>query len=189
MAKPGRKKQSAPSSPPGAPEAPPPNKIALTDDQRQVLFFQHKRALEAAVTAKDRAVSDLRNVKKAAKVDLGEHAVEDLEIALKLDTPSGEAAMRAQIERQIRVARWMGADIGQQLDLLDTLPARDWRADGKRAGLAGENATPPDGISQGDGQLWLEGWHEGQAVLVEGFGKKTTTVEGAEPVDDPRPRF
>lgn len=153
--------------------APPPKNVtALTGDQLQALHHHHARKIAAQKAALARATADLRNARKVAKADLGDSGLKDIDVALKLSTPEGEAEAREAVERIRRVAIWYGADIGSQLGLLDTLPRKDWRADGKRAGLMGEALRFPDGLASEHQQLYAEGWHEGQAVLLEGFGGK-----------------
>ena len=75
------------------------------------------------------------------------------------------------MESQARVLRWLGLPIGQQGELfsaVDLTPAVEKaRADGKRAGLKGETCSPPHDPSVPQHAAWIEGWHDGQAVLVQ----------------------
>lgn len=158
--------------------APPPRNIgALTPDERLALHLQHCRKIRAAIDAKNRAVADMRNFRKVAKSDLGDEGLKEVDTALEMETPAGEAKMRDQFERIKRVAAWHGADIGTQLGLLDTLPTRDWFEDGKRQGLAGEAYVPHGGLSSADEGRRLQGYEAGQAVLRQGFFK-TDVVDG-----------
>ena len=143
------------------------NSAELDDDQRQALFWQHKRRYEAALAAKKKADADLKNVAKAAKSELGDTAVADIKLAIELETEEGEARFEARREAENRVARWMGLPEGTQAEM-DLEPAVDKaRADGKRAGLQGEQCACPHDSSVPQYKAWMDGWHEGQKVLVE----------------------
>jgi hypothetical protein len=156
---------------PKTPKETPPNRDGMTEDQKLALHLQHEDKLSALAEEMCAANSQWRNARKAAKADLGEEGLKDIDAALKLAAPGGEVKMKLEYERILRVAKWHGAPIGQQLGLLDTVPAKDWRYEGKKLGLLGKPAKAPDGISSADLQTFMEGYHEGQAVLAEGFGK------------------
>lgn len=143
----------------------------LTDDQRQALFWQHKRFYEAALAAKKKANANLKNVAKAAKSELGDTAVADIKLAIELETEEGEANVKARMEAQARVMRWLGLPVGTQADMFpsgDLTPAVDKAsADGKRAGLAGEPCACPHDSSVPQYKAWMDGWHDGQKILIE----------------------
>lgn len=164
--------------------------VELTDDQRQALFFQHRKQYSTLLAAKKAADAALKNACKLAKAELGDDAIDSIKDAILLETPEGEAELKARIERQMRVARWMGLPVGAQADLFgeDRTPAADKAfADGKRAGLAGETARPPHDPSTEQYRRWLSGHAEGQAVLAKGFGRMP--LEQAADTADVRPRF
>lgn len=164
----------------------------LTEDEKRALLFQHKGLYEKALAEKKAADAKLKNVCKLAKSELGKGAVDDIKDAIALDQPEGEAAHRAEIERKLRIARWMGASVGTQFSFAeDMTPATD-RAyeDGKRAGLKGEAARPPHDPSVPQYGKWMEGWHAGQGVLASDFRKKIDTpVEAAPPPNGADPEF
>ena len=167
--------------------------VAPTDEQLQALHFQHVAKYEKAVETKRRADVALKNVAEAAKKDLGPRAVAEIKLAIQLKTPEGEVRVRDTLASQLRVARWAGLPVGSQADLFpeDRTPAVDRaRADGKRAGLAGEHPKTPHHPSTPQAQAWLEGWHEGQAVLVGGIKTTVEAVHAFEvDAEDPRPAF
>lgn len=152
-------------------KTPPSNEIAMTEDQRIALHFSHVNQVRKRKAELESAKGRYRNALAAAKAELGESGKKDVLQSLEMETNEGEAKAKETVDRIIRVARWHGAPIGAQLSLLDTIPARDLRAEGKIAGLQAKSAIPPEGLSQADAQVWLEGWHLGQAVHVEGFGR------------------
>lgn len=146
----------------------------LTEDQKIALHLNnHVPAYERALAAKKEADATFKNVCKSIKADGG--SIDEVKLTIKLKTPEGEAALKAAIESQLRVARWNGLSVGTQGDLFgpDRRPIEERAAeDGKRAGLAGQDCKPPSGLSTEANGAWVSAWHEGQAVLAAGFGKK-----------------
>lgn len=145
--------------------------IDLTDEQTQALFYQHRDAYSAALKRKKDADTGLKNVCKAAISELGKPVIGDIKLAIELATPEGEAAVKERFEAQARVLRWLGLPFGTQGALFpdgeDLTPSVDRaRAEGKRNGLAGEPCEPPHAPSVPQFNAWIDGWHEGQAVLV-----------------------
>lgn len=152
----------------------------LTEDQRLALHMQH---FDSVVELKEEIASlvgKLRAKRKEVKADLGADGLAEIDAAIKMRPPEGEAKAKAQLDVMLRVARWHGLAIGAQTSMLDSLPPRDFKAEGKLAGLRGLSAVIPDGLGQSDGQLWLEGYHIGQAVLADGFGRKPGPAGDAE---------
>lgn len=153
----------------------------LTDDQRAALTFDHKKKYEAALAAKRLADAALKQVCKVAKGDLGADAVADIKLMVELATDEGEAKLKADMERRLKVARWMGMPFGSQSDMFgeDRTPAVDRAfALGKKAGLAGETMQPPHAPETEQHRRWVEGFHEGQAVIAKGI-KPLTEIEAA----------
>ena len=145
----------------------------LTDDQRQALFFQHKKQYEKALEAKKRADADLKNACKLIKEEGS--SLDEIKLAL-MDPAAFEKYARDRAESLIRVAQWLGSPVGTQFALFNE-PDRtssDEKAfnDGKRAGFAGEDASPPYAKHLPQAGKWLEGWHAGQAVVLAGFKPK-----------------
>ena len=139
----------------------------LTDDQTAALFFQHKKAYSAALAVKKDADAKFKNACKLAKSELGDDAVPSIKDALLLETEEGEAKIKAEIERKMRIARWMAVPFGSQPDFFeeDRTPAVDRaRAEGKRDGLSGVSLKPPYDPSLPQYEAYAEGWHEGQAA-------------------------
>lgn len=150
-----------------------PNNAPLTDEQLQSLFFEHKRAYEKSLTAFKAAQADLKNTGKLIKAEGG--SVAEVKIAIALESDGGNEKMQQRIERELRVAKWMGAPVGTQFSLLDEdrTPSIDKATDdGKRAGLKGENCTPPNHMGDQQQQAWIDGWHAGQKVLADRIAQK-----------------
>ena len=146
----------------------------LTDEQRQVLFFQpggHLEKYKAALASKKAADAHLRNICKIAKSELGPTVIDDIKLAIEAETPEGEAAIKTRMESQVRLLRWLGLPIGEQGSLfpdVDLRPAVERaRADGKRSGFKGERCSPPHDPSIPQYNAWMDGWQEGQSALLE----------------------
>ena len=140
----------------------------LTDEQLQVLVFQHKKEYAAALVKKKEADAALKNVCKKAKAELGAGAMDDIKLAMELDSDEGQARLREKMEREARVARWFGMDVGTQGSLFgeDRAPRDEKiRAEGKRAGLAGVQRIPPTHYAQQDAEHWYLGYDDGQKAL------------------------
>jgi hypothetical protein len=147
----------------------------LTDEQKQKLFFEHVASYQKALKKFKTAQADLKNVGKVIK---GEGTnLADVKLAIALEDPDQEEALRERIQSQLKVAAWLGLPIGYQAGLFSALPEvsnSDQRhfEDGKRAGLKGESAKPPDHFGQAAADHWLQGYHVGQAVILGKFKKK-----------------
>ncbi len=160
----------------------------LTDEQMQALHFQHTKKYETALAAKKKADADFKNVCKAACAELGKQAVGDIKLGLELKTPEGEARLKEMMASQIRVARWSGLPVGHMDDMFptDRTPINErTRADGKRAGLAGESCNPPHHLTGTLISEWTAGHAEGQAVNLSGIKQKPADDDET----DLRPRF
>ena len=159
------KKAKAPKGPTNKPQV---AKEPLTDEQQQALFFRHKRDYEKALEAKKAADAALKNVAKLIKAE-GTHLFE-IKVAIKLEDPEGSADLRERIERELKVARWVGAPVGTQFSLLDEVdrePIDDRvREEGKRAGLRGEKCEPPRTLPGNLISVWTAAWSEGQEIML-----------------------
>lgn len=147
----------------------------MDDDQLQGLTRQHAQKRAKLLETEKKAKADRMNFDKVIKSDLGPKGLSDIKLLEKLETPEGEAEIKAEIDRQIRVARWAGLSVGTQASLFgeDRRPIEERAAeDGKRAGLAGKDCDPPHAAGTEAREAWIANWHEGQAVLATGFKQK-----------------
>lgn len=155
----------------------------ISADQLQVLFFQHKGNYVAALAAKKKTDADFKNMAKRVKADLGELGIDQIKLAIRLETPEGEAEVRGEIAGMQQVAAWVGADIGTEfeMDLGDGGRAFN---EGKRAGMLGEPKKPPKAYAPDsiDYQKWLEGHGDGNAALLTKGIKPTEGDEGEPPI-------
>lgn len=140
----------------------------LTEDERIALTFVHKRSYEAALAVKKKADADLKNAAKLAKADLGDEAVPDIKSMIELETEEGERKFKKEVERRVRVSRWMGLPVGQNgnlFDAVDRTPGVDRAAAaGKRQGLAGDRMSCPHDPSTPQYTAFVTGYQEGQKI-------------------------
>jgi ribosome modulation factor len=166
-----------------------PNNAPLTDEQQQALFFEHQKAYKAALEKKKAADAAFKNQCKLIKSE--GTSVKDIKAAIDLESEGGEERLREEIERKHRIARWLGLPVGTQpsfFDEADRTPSIDKAmADGKRAGLKGESATPPKHYGGQQQGAWMEGWHEGQAVLMNRMGQKHDEQRAQDAADFDKP--
>lgn len=145
----------------------------LTDEQRHALTAIHLGAYEKALKAKKKADADFKNACKLAKADLGEQAIPQIKLMIQLETPEGEAALKAKVQEQLQVMRWANVNIDFQGDLFPEVDRRDAEEkafqEGKRAGLTGKSKQPPHHPGTPQYAAWMSGWEEGQTVVAGGF--------------------
>lgn len=151
-----------------APAPPPANHNELSEEQLQGLMFRHKERYEHLLGLKKVADKSLKDFCKIIKADLGDGGLDDIKVAIQLETAEGEARFKERMERQARVARWMGLDLGTQGSLFgeDRRPGEDKAfEEGKRAGMSGKERRPPTyDPSSPQARAWLKGYDAGQEV-------------------------
>lgn len=140
---------------------------ALTDDQRQALFFQHKRKIAGLKEKLGTVNGDLRNAYKIAKAE--GFPKKDFDFAFLLEKDEDDAAIERR-RREAEIARWLGHAIGTQGDLFEGTKldkrsiAESAFEDGKRAGMNNEVLKPSHGAGTEAYERYVAGWHEGSAV-------------------------
>lgn len=170
----GRKKGEGQKS--GATAAPRQTLEEMTDDQRYSLLEQHRQQHERLLATKKAADAALRNHGKIVKADLGKSGMVQIKSLIEASTPEGEAAIRARIEQDAQVLRWLGVPIGTQTDMFpDTdrtpIAERAFNA-GKRQGLAGESCNNPHHVTTEAHREHNRGYEAGQEQLAtKGFRK------------------
>jgi hypothetical protein len=114
--------------------------------------------------------ADLRNAYKSAKADGFLKA--DFDTAFELQRPGGELKKKAAIARNLTVARWLGYDLGNQLDLFvedDQTPAKE-RAygEGQTASMTNKAAVPPYDPGSDLHAAYMKGFHDDQERILRG---------------------
>ncbi len=165
----------------------------LTDDQRRMLLINSLVKLERLQTQAKDIGGKVKQVRKELKAD--GFSKEQVNYALWLRREDTDPdTVREQREERERVAKWLARPEGFQGGLfdgpgdgVDRAPAVDRAYEaGKLAGLEGKSASPPHDASTPQGQSWLTGHADGQAVLAKGFKPLPPSEE--EDDDDIRPR-
>jgi ribosome modulation factor len=140
------------------------------------LFLNSLGKLESAKDKIAKLTADVRNIRKQMKAE-GYSKVE-VDYALFLNKKKDEPELIEEQRRsRERVAKWMARPEGFQGGLFDGIgdgvdrtPAVDRAFEsGKTAGLEGKSASPPHDASTDQGQAWLRGYGDGQAILASGF--------------------
>ncbi len=145
------------------------------DEGDKALFLTH---LPLIVTGRDAVASStgiLRNFYKDAKRD--GFTKKDFDYAIAVKTPEAEARTKEAIRRRLLVAKWMGSDLGSQLDLFSEptrVPAVD-RAyeEGQTASMQNKALKPPYDPSTEQYAKFTKGWHDHQAAIVKARVSKT----------------
>jgi ribosome modulation factor len=149
---------------------------SLSDDQLYSLTEDHKNKYLTLHKAKTDADTALKNFGRVVKADLGAQGLADIKGLIDLATPEGEARMKGEVERQVRLLRWMQVPIGTMGDMFadtDRTPLVE-RAfnEGKRQGLAGESCVNPHHHTVAAHKALNDGWAEGQKTkATKGFSK------------------
>jgi hypothetical protein len=176
------KAEKAPK-PPKEPKAP---RSLLANEEDKALFLHHLPKIKAQKDKLATAMADLRNLYKTAKADGFEKA--DFDVAAALETAEKEAKTKAKIARQLQIAQFLDADLGQQLDMFlepSRIPAVD-RAykEGQNAAMQHLAAKPGYDPSTEQHREYMRGYHEVQTKqLKAGIGK----TAAAEPEPKPAP--
>jgi len=154
----------------------------MTDDQRYSLTEQHREKYEVVLEAKKKANKALIDYGKIIKSDLGAKGLADIKDLIALSTPEGEDRMKAEMERQARVMRWMNISIGTQGALFgdeDRTPITERAfAEGRRQGLAGERQNNPHSHPTAAFHSHNDGYAQGQDALA---------THGFQPLEDNEP--
>jgi ribosome modulation factor len=173
MAKTGRPRKTRDDG-----EAPQTGANGMSDDRRYSLTNTHRKRYEELLALKKRADAELKIHCRDIKSDLGAKGLADIKDLIALATPEGEVAIKAEMERQARVLRWMNIPIGTQGSLFETdrrpIAERAF-AEGRRAGLAGEPRNNPHHETSDAYSHYVDGFREGQEILA---------TSGFKPTDD-----
>jgi len=144
------------------------------DEESRALFLQTLPKIADLKAKLNTANANLRNAYKTAKKD--GFLKNDFEIAFQLQQAEGEKARKAAIARDLTIAKWMGCDLGAQLDMFvqdERVPAVDRAYDeGVTCSMQGEAAKP--GYDPGTEQYraFMKGFHDDQEKRIKGGIKK-----------------
>lgn len=167
---PGSKNKKNGQAPDGAPAQQPvgPGHNVPDDATIEALTRDYRAQRAKLVAAEKKTKADRLNLDKKIKADLGKDGLNDIKLLDELSTPEGELEFKARIERESRVARWAGMQIGTQAGLFDDdrRPIEE-RAfdDGRRAGLNGDSLKNPHAPGSLGHEPYAKGWHQGQTEI------------------------
>ena len=149
------------------------------NEEDRALFLHHLGNLPKLIKAKDDAVNSIRNFYKAAKAD-GFLKI-DFDDGRMIQKAEGEKAKKAAIARSLTIAKWLGCDLGAQLDLFvedERVPAVDHAFEaGKTASMQNKAAKPPYDPDTEQFRQYMAGFHEHQATLAKGIKKLHPAVK------------
>ena len=140
------------------------------DDEARALFLHHLPKIAEAKDKVAKATADLRNAYKRAKGDNFVKA--DFDVAFEIQGAEGEKAKKAAIARELTIAKWLGCDLGAQLDLFmmeSAVPAED-RAfeEGKTDAMQNKAARPSYDPSVPQYKRYMEGFHSVSEARING---------------------
>ena len=161
------------------------------DDQDRAAFLNYlpkvaerKKEIVDATAEVNRIKGTLRTLYKQALAD--GFSASDFDEAQRLQGNEGEKAKKNAITRSLRIARWLGMDLGAQLDMFEQdarVPAID-RAyeEGKSQAMQGQSLKCDYSPDTEQYRTFSAGWHHGQEILSKGFKKLHPEVEADERV-------
>lgn len=174
--KPAKEKPAAAEKP--AKAAP---KIFNNDDpEAKALFLNHLPKVKDLRAKVATATANLRNALKSAKAQGGFEKA-DFDYAIEVETAEKEAKARAQIARRLTIARYMGSDLGAQLELFlepDRTPAAD-RAyhEGQTVSMQGGTPRPDYAPETEQYRQFMAGYNDDQARIASGIKKTDAQKE------------
>lgn len=163
--------------------APKPTAEQLSDQQRQVLLLSYRRKIKPLLVAEKSAKANVTKQYELAKKE--GITKKDIETALLLETEEGREKVTNQIQSLLNVDRWVGGEVGTQLDMFTTDNKTKNFEDGRLAALDDQAARPPGHLSQAASQRWMDGHAAGRLQLNEsrsiGFKSLGETAAGIVP--------
>ena len=151
------------------------------NEEDRALFLQHLPKIAELKAKLATANANLRNAYKTAKAD--GFLKGDFEVAFQIQGAEGEKAKKAAIARDLTIAKWLGCDLGAQLDLFvqdERVPAAD-RAyeEGRTDSMSGKTAKPDYDPSTEQHRRYMEGYHSvTEERINKGISKKTEETPG-----------
>jgi hypothetical protein len=144
------------------------------NEEDRALFLNHLPKISDLKAKLNSANANLRNAYKTAKAD--GFLKGDFDTAFQIQGADGEKAKKAAIARDLTIAKWLGCDLGAQLDLFvepERVPAVD-RAfeEGKVDAMSNKAAKPSYDPSTPQHAKYMEGYHSiSEARIKGGIGK------------------
>lgn len=148
----------------------------ITDDDLKALAIQNRPFYEAALDKKKKADKALKDVGKTIKADLGDQGLAIIKAMIELDTPEGEARVKAKLRAQATALAWTSNQLGTQilmdLDTPDRTPAADRAYDeGKTASMANKPRKPSYAPETEQYRRYMAGYDADQTVRASKLGR------------------
>ncbi len=171
----GRPPGTAKAKSEDAPEAVAPKKApkifnSQINEEEKALFLRHLPKIKNLKALLGTANANLRNAYKTAKGEGFEKS--DFDHAFALETAEQEARERGKIARQLTIAKFVGSDLGAQLDMFlepTRVPAEDRAAEeGQRDSMSGKSAAPKYDPSTPQYRAYMQAYNDDQANRIRG---------------------
>lgn len=169
MKKPRLPKADKEPKTPKSADAVPGHNLVIVDPEKRELFLADLRKWEKL----DKAVKDATAKRTAHQKQIKDDGflMEQIKLGAKVQTPEGEAEVRAKITSQLIAAQYVGSVLGQQLHLFlepDRTPSADLAFDqGVKDALDNKAARPPYDPSTEQASKYLDGFHSITADMVK----------------------
>lgn len=165
--KPQTKKGGAAKPKPGKPKREKQTVEQLTDQERQKLLFSHKRKIKPLLEAEKLAKGAVTKAYELAKKEGIPKS--ELKLAIAYETEDGEEKQGKEIERILRIARWMNVPLGSQFEMFSNgkkvKPSEKYFEDGRIAALDDQPRKPPSHIVDNMTVHWFEGYDVGRKAM------------------------
>jgi hypothetical protein len=156
------------------------------DTEAKALFLHHLPKIEAGKKKIAEATNALRILYKSAKAD--GMLKRDFDVAIAMQGAEGEKNKKAAIARELTIARWMGYDLGAQLDMFlepERVPATERAyAEGQTASMTGRPLKCDYHETTEQYREFCRGFQDHQVTLQAGFKK---LEEGPPPFEQTEP--
>jgi len=151
------------------------NSQLLNEDEERAIFFSHYGVIAEQLEIVRQERERLTKLRKLAKAD--GVVLADLDFAMRQD----QGAMSGEMERRLKVMRWLALPIDYQGDLLAS--ASESYEEGRLASALGRIGKAPDKYAQDEAQDWLRGYADDQeerhAALEDALNKLRPVQERA----------
>jgi hypothetical protein len=143
------------------------------DTEAKALFLHHLPKIEAGKKRIADATNALRILYKSAKAD--GMLKRDFDVAIEMQGADGEKKKKAAIAHELTIARWMGYDLGAQLDMFlepERVPATERAyAEGQTASMTGKPLKCDYHETTEQYREFVRGFQDHQVTLQSGFQK------------------
>ena len=102
---------------------------AVTDNDLRKLAERHIPVYQKLLEAKKKADKAIKDLGKVIKSDLGDRGMQKIKAMIELETPEGEARVRAEARALAEAMAWGGVELGEQVVMLFDEPSREPLAD------------------------------------------------------------